>query len=88
MSRKRLYDIIEKSEGHDIPSSIYDYLMIVAIVVSLTPLAFKMDTPAFQIMDQVTVVIFIIDYILRWFTADYKFSKKSVSSFLRYPFYE
>ena len=39
MSRKRLYDIIEKSEGHDIPSSIYDYLMIVAIVVSLTPLA-------------------------------------------------
>lgn len=86
MSRKRLFDIIEKSEGHDIPSSIYDYLMIVAIVVSLTPLAFKMDTPAFRIMDQVTVVIFIIDYILRWFTADYKFSKKSVSSFLRYPF--
>ena len=86
MSRKRIFDIIEKSEGHDIPSSIYDYVMIVAIVVSLTPLAFKMDTVEFQWMDRITVILFIIDYILRWFTADYKFNKKSVGSFIRYPF--
>ena len=29
--RKRIYEIIEKSNGKDIISSIYDYLMIVII---------------------------------------------------------
>lgn len=86
MSRKRIYEIIEKSEGHDTLSAIYDYSMIVVIIVSLIPLAFKEDTPLFFAADKVTVAIFIIDYILRWMTADYKFEKKALSSFVRYPF--
>lgn len=86
MSRKRIYEIVEKSEGHDTLSAIYDYSMIVVIIVSLIPLAFKKDTPLFFVVDKVTVGIFIIDYILRWMTADYKYEKKSLSSFLRYPF--
>ena len=86
MSRKRIYEIIEKSEGHDTLSAVYDYSMIVVIIVSLIPLAFKEDTPLFFVADKVTVAIFIIDYILRWMTADYKFEKKSLSSFVRYPF--
>lgn len=32
------------------------------------------------------LIIFIIDYFLRWFTADYKYNKKSLISFIRYPF--
>lgn len=86
MSRKRIYEIIEKSEGHDTLSAIYDYSMIVVIIISLIPLAFKEDTPLFYVTDKVTVVIFIIDYFLRWMTADYKYSKKSISSFAKYPF--
>lgn len=85
MSRKRIYEIIEKSEGHDILSAIYDYAMILVIIASLVPLAFKVDTPTLKIVDKVTVTIFIIDYLLRWLTADYKFSERSVKSFLRYP---
>ena len=85
MSRKRVFEIIEKSDGHDLLSSIYDYVMIVAIVASLVPLAFKTDNTAFIIADKITVVIFIIDYILRWMTADYKFGVKRASSFVRYP---
>ena len=85
MSRKRIFEIIEKSDGHDTLSAIYDYSMIVVIIISLIPLAFKQDTPLFFDADKVTVAIFIIDYILRWMTADYKFEKKSISSFLRYP---
>ena len=85
MSRKRIFEIIEKSDGHDTLSAIYDYSMIVVIIISLIPLAFKQDTPLFFVADKVTVAIFIIDYILRWMTADYKFEKKSISSFLRYP---
>ncbi len=84
--RKRIFSIIEKSDGKDIISSIYDYFMIVAIIASLVPLAFKSENKVFFIIDKVTVVIFIIDYILRWITADYKFEKKGIISFLRYPF--
>ncbi len=84
--RKRIYEIIEKSNGKDIISSIYDYLMIVIIIVSLVPLAFKSDTKVFVIIDKACVTIFIIDYLLRWITADYKYEKKGIVSFLRYPF--
>ena len=86
MSRKRIFEIIEKSDGKDRISSVYDISMIVVIVISLIPLAFKTDNPIFQITDKITVAIFIIDYLLRWVTADYKFNNSSVVSFVKYPF--
>ena len=85
MSRKRIFEIIEKADYGDKMSAIYDYLMIVVIVLSLIPLAFKRETPFFQMLDKVTVAIFIVDYFLRWATADYKFDKACIASFLRYP---
>ena len=84
--RKRIFEIIEKSNGEDIASSIYDFIMMAAIVISLIPLAFKQDTPLFQLFDKITVTIFIIDYFLRWITAYYKFKKKKFCSFISYPF--
>jgi len=84
--RKKIYEIIELSNGSDIWSSIYDYSMIIVIAASIIPLAFKQDNTVFLIADKVTVSIFILDYILRLCTADYKFGKKSASSFIRYPF--
>ena len=78
MIRKRIYETIEKAEEKDYMSAIYDYFMMLAIIVSLIPLAFKTETQFFVIIDKVTVSIFIIDYLLRWFTADYKFEKKSI----------
>lgn len=84
--RERIYQIIEKSEGEDRVSHIYDIFMLVVIIVSLIPLAFKTENAVFYIVDKVAMVIFIIDYSLRWMTADFKFGKKSVLSFVRYPF--
>ncbi len=86
MFRKRIYEIVEKAEGKDVVSAIYDYGMMAVIIASLVPLAFKSENTAFVVIDKVSVTIFIIDYFLRWLTADYKYSKKSVTSFLRYPF--
>ena len=86
MSRKRIYEIIEKSKASDKAGIAYDIAMIVIIIASLIPLAFKEDTPAFVIIDKITVAIFIIDYVLRWMTADYKFGDKSFKSFAKYPF--
>lgn len=86
LTRKRIFEIIEKSDGNDRLSSIYDMTMIVVIVVSLLPLAFKQETAIFYITDKITVAIFIVDYFLRWMTADWKFGEKGAVSFIRYPF--
>ena len=84
--RKRIYEIIAVSNGHDRLSSVYDVFMMVTIFASLVPLAFKQDNLAFRIIETVCTAVFIIDYLLRLCTADYKYDKKAVSSFLRYPF--
>jgi voltage-gated potassium channel len=84
--RKRIYEIIEKSDGNDRLSSLYDYMIIVVIVVSLVPLAFKSDIRLFQVADRITVSIFIMDYFLRFITADFRSGEKSAKTFLRYPF--
>ena len=84
--RERIYQIIEKSEGDDKISAVYDTFMIVMIILSIIPLAFKTENTFFYIIDKVATVVFIIDYLLRWMTADFKFGKKSVWSFVRYPF--
>lgn len=39
--KQRIYEIIEKAESKDILSAVYDYFMMLTIVVSLVPLAFK-----------------------------------------------
>ncbi len=84
--RKKIYDIIEPVKQDNLSSKIYDIFMMTVVIVSLVPLAFKAEPPLFYITDRITVLIFIVDYILRWSTADYKFGSKNISSFLRYPF--
>lgn len=84
--RARIFEIIEKSEGDDYTSSFYDYAMVIVILASLIPLAFKQDNTTFLIMDKITVTIFIIDYLLRWITADIKYMDRKITSFLKYPF--
>ncbi len=83
--KNKIYEIIEKSENGNRLSSLYDIFMLITIVCSLVPLAFKNSTPLFDLVDKVTVAIFIIDYVLREFTADLKLRKGSVS-FVLYPF--
>lgn len=85
--RKRLFEIIEIAEYGDTLSAIYDIFMVIVIIVSLVPLTIKEDYDAFFYLDIVVVCIFITDYLLRLITADYKFHKKSIFSFLLYPFY-
>lgn len=83
--RKRIYSIIEPGQRKDAFSLAYDILMLIAITASIVPLMFTEDTQAFRIIEQITVAFFIIDYILRWFTADYRLNKKGWS-FVLYPF--
>ena len=84
--RKRIFEIIETSEENDKISSIYDAIMLLAIIISIVPLAFKKSFAIFQYTDIVTTVLFIVDYVLRLITADYKLKDHSAISFVKYPF--
>ena len=87
--RKRLFEIIEAddpADGYDTASTVYDVLMIVLILLSILPLAFKAEPPLFLTIERVAVTVFTLDYLLRWATADYKFGRPGYASFLRYPF--
>jgi len=96
--RKRIFEIIELSDGNDKLSRLYDVVMMCAIVISLIPLAFKETNSLFLAVDYITASIFIIDYLLRFITADYKLKAArenteneqkfggGVKPFLIYPF--
>lgn len=83
--RKRIYEIIEQAKENDRISFVYDCVMLVAIVASIIPLMFTTDYPVFKVIEIITVSLFILDYILRWITADYRLGRKGWS-FVIYPF--
>ena len=85
MTRKTLFQIIEPHQKENAIEKSYDVLMFLTIIVSLIPLTTKSHTGIFMWLDFVSTIIFIIDYLLRLLTADYKLEKGKLSFFL-YPF--
>lgn len=83
--RRKIFEIIEVAKEKNGASAIYDACMMAVIIISLVPLAFKENNAAFNIIDKITVCIFILDYAARLLTADLKL-KKGPSSFVLYPF--
>lgn len=57
--------------------------MFTVIIMSIIPLAFVKQQSWMTLIDRITVIIFIVDYILRWFVAD-KLSNK-LNKFILYP---
>lgn len=85
--RERLYEILDVQDDSSVFSRIYNVLNIVMIVISIIPLMFYGDTELFIYMDRVAVIFFIVEYILRLSTADFKLHYKESSwAFLTYPF--
>ena len=84
MTRAKLYYIIEHGEDGGPWGIVYDTIMLLAITASIIPLMFVENHPAFHIIELVTVTLFIIDYILRWMTEDYR-SGKGKKAFAIYP---
>lgn len=82
---KNLYEIIEPSDNESSKlSSFYDVVMMICIVLSMIPLAVKSNSILLNIIDRITVAVFIIDYILRLITAKIKLSK-GIKSYFLYP---
>ena len=84
--RRKIYEVIEVADKDDSDSLIYDRFMLVCIAASIVPLCFKETNSLFVWLDRATVTVFIVDYLLRWWTADLKYEKSGKWAFLRYPF--
>lgn len=85
MIRKQIFKIIEKDDGTNLWSHIYDLFMFIMIILSVVPLMFRDDYPIFFYIELFTTLLFIFDYVLRWITADYKLGEGK-HSFINYPF--
>ena len=84
--REKLFRIIDVNTEDNSLSHVYDSFMMIIIVVSLVPLAFKSTNTFFLIIDFISTIIFIIDYLLRLITADFKTGYKHPAAALIYPF--
>lgn len=85
MLQQKIYDIIGRDRHGMLASRLYDWYMLVMIIGSVVPLMFIDDYPVFKVMELVTIVVFIIDYFLRWMTSDIRL-KKGWVSYVIYPF--
>ena len=83
--RNRIFEIIETAREGDKASTIYDSLMMALIIASVIPLAFKETNTFFEIVNMLTAVCFVMDYILRLSTADLKL-RRGIIAFAIYPF--
>ncbi len=74
--RKRIYEMVEVANEGDQLSDWYDAFMLFFIILSIAPMLFKGSRPLFEITDCIAAIVFIVDYALRWMTADYKLGEK------------
>jgi len=84
--RYRIFEIIEVSKEGDYVSKLYDTFMLIIIGVSIAPLMFAVENTVLRWIEYVTVSIFIIDYLMRWITADFKLGGNKFLSIIKYPF--
>lgn len=85
--RDFIFSIIEPKSKSTLLSRVYDYVMFAAIFIGIFPLMFREQTTLFYCFDIASCFCFIVDYLLRWLTADYfaKKDRKKWMSFVLYP---
>lgn len=83
MKRKRIFTIIQVGNRDDIPSRAYDIFLMIAVLLNFAIAVFDTFPKAANYhglivaVEVVTVVIFLVDYVLRIITADYLYPEKS-----------
>lgn len=85
--RKQIFDIIEPLSKNHEASKYYDRAMVIITLISFIPLVFHNEnTWPLMLINTLCAMVFIIDYVLRFITADYHYHDHSKRSFIRYPF--
>lgn len=86
ISLKYVYQLVDTTDGNPTKlGRVYDYAQLVAIILSIVPLAFRDYTPFLATMEYCCVALFIVDYLFRWMTAGMQL-KRGWLSFVIYPF--
>lgn len=83
--KKRLYNLLEGANLEGGRADIYDVLMMLIIALSMIPLMVKETNACLIAIDWIVSVVFIVDYVLRWWTADLKW-RKGPLSYAIHPF--
>ena len=86
MSWRKTIDHIVNPEVHTRTSRAYDLIMLLAIAAGIIPLMFRGQSTFFWALEVGASFCFIVDYILRWCTADYHSERSQLGAFLIYPF--
>ncbi len=84
--KRRIYEVIEVSHIGDNASRAYDILMTTAIIVGLVPLTLKGNSTYTILIDIFTSMLFLIDYVARVYTADYKMGYMHYRAYIAYIF--
>ncbi len=82
--KKRVYEVIEVSSIGDASSKAYDIMLTTAVIVGLIPLTLKSDNIYTPVIEIFTTILFVIDYVSRVWTADYKMGYKNVKAYIAY----
>jgi len=92
MFKKRVFQIIEKADEGDIPSTIFDISIIILIVlntIAVTAASFENFANTHSVLldrfEIFSIVIFTIEYLLRLWTSGYKFPN-SRAAYIRFIF--
>ena len=85
ITREYIRELIEPRNDSS-SSRIYDWIMLAAIVVGILPLLFREQSMLFWYFDLVSGLCFVVDYLLRWITADLSSKHNRVMAFISYPF--
>ena len=85
LNREHIRELIEPRNDSS-SSRIYDWIMLVAIVIGILPLMFREQLMLFWYFDLISGLCFVLDYLLRWITADLSSKRNRVTAFILYPF--
>lgn len=85
MNRKRIYEVLANEGEGDRIAVAYNLVMVALVVLWMVPLWFKEGNDAFVVTDRFCTAVFIVDYLLRWATADFRLNRGK-ASFVLYPF--
>lgn len=84
--RNYIYQLIEPLNEKNWLSKTYDIVMLIAIIIGIFPLMFREQTTLFWYFDLISSICFIVDYLLRWLTADLNSKRSRKVAFILYPF--
>lgn len=82
--KRRVYEVLEVSSVGDKSSRAYDVLLTTAIVVGMVPMTMKGENVYTRWIEIVVSGLFLIDYIARICTADYKMGYRHYRAYIAY----